>query len=159
MTEQRRKYLLNWYYTNRSNSESYKEKRKEYYRKNKKKMSISNREYYKNKRKESPELKLRMNLRNRINMALKNNQKSGSAIKDLGCTVEQLKTYLENKFIPGMSWENYGKGPQKWQIDHIIPLFTFDLTDREQFLIASHYTNLQPLWYDEHLIKTQIDMR
>jgi hypothetical protein len=49
----------------------------------------------------------------------------------------------------GMSWANYGL----WQIDHIQPLVAFDLTDREQFLKACNYTNLQPLWTIENLSK------
>ena len=41
-----------------------------------------------------------------------------------------------------MTWGNYGKF---WEIDHILPLASFDLTDREQFLRSIHWTNLQPL--------------
>jgi hypothetical protein len=43
-----------------------------------------------------------------------------------------------------MTWENYRF--YGWHIDHIGPLARFDLTDREQFLQAVRYTNLQPLW-------------
>lgn len=77
--------------------------------------------------------------------------KAGSARRDLGCTVEELRAYLEAKFQEGMSWDNYGTSG--WHIDHIIPLSTFDLTDREQFLKACHYTNLQPLWAKDNLSK------
>jgi hypothetical protein len=50
-----------------------------------------------------------------------------------------------------MSWGNYGF--RGWHIDHIIPLASFDLTDREQFLKACHHTNLQPMWAKENLSK------
>lgn len=88
------------------------------------------------------------NIRNRVWYAI-NKYRPGSAIKDLGCTVVELKRYLESQFQDGMSWENYGE----WHIDHIEPLANFDLTDREQFKKAVHYTNLQPLWAIDNLIK------
>ena len=49
-----------------------------------------------------------------------------------------------------MSWSNWGK---VWELDHIIPLHKFDLTDREQFVKACHYTNLQPMWAKDNLSK------
>ena len=85
-------------------------------------------------------------LRNRFNQAIKGNCKSGSAVSDLGCTMLEFIVYFESLFTEGMSWENNGIGKNKWQIDHIIPLALFDLTDRKQLLRACHYTNLQPLW-------------
>ncbi len=91
-------------------------------------------------------------LRRRLLQALKKNQKSGSAVSDLGCSIDELKVHLESKFQEGMSWDNYGKFG--WHIDHIIPLSSFDLTDREQFLKACHYTNLQPLWAIDNLRKS-----
>lgn len=87
-------------------------------------------------------------LRNSINRGLKKG-KAGSAIRDLGCTIPELKKYLESKFQTGMTWENQGS----WHIDHIRPLVSFDLTDRAQFCQAVHYTNLQPLWARDNLVK------
>jgi hypothetical protein len=97
------------------------------------------------------QFKLAKNLRSRMGTAIKRVFKAGSAVRDCGCSMEFLRNYLEAKFLPGMAWENWGvKG---WHIDHIIPLDAFDLTNREQFLTACHYTNLQPLWWQENLSK------
>ena len=95
--------------------------------------------------------KIKHSLRARIGHALKNSQKSGSAVRDLGCSIEKFRDHLEVRFVSNMSWINYGhKG---WHIDHIVPLSSFDLTDPKQFREACHYTNLQPLWAKDNLIK------
>jgi hypothetical protein len=106
--------------------------------------------YVQNKRNTDPNYKLRTNLRTRINVAIKHNQKAGSAVRDLGCSIPELKLYLEKRFTSEMSWNNWGTF---WQIDHIKPLAKFNLTDREQFLEACHYSNLQPLYWEDNLIK------
>jgi len=93
-------------------------------------------------------------LRGRISKAVRNNQKAGSAVSDLGCSVQHFKLHLELFFDEGMSWENYGLGKHKWTIDHIKPLSSFDLTNRQQFLEACHYTNLQPMWYLDNISKS-----
>ena len=49
-----------------------------------------------------------------------------------------------------MTWENYGS---KWHIDHIIPISSFNLKNREEFLQACNWLNLQPLWAEENLRK------
>lgn len=100
---------------------------------------------------ERPEFYLRSILRRRLGRALKNKQKAGSAVRDLGCSIADLTTYLEKQFLPNMTWDNWGlKG---WHIDHIKPLASFDLSDRTQFLQACHYTNLRPLWATDNLRK------
>jgi hypothetical protein len=100
--------------------------------------------------------KIALNLRRRMSALLRGNWKVGSAIKDLGCTIEEFKNMLESMFykccLTGkeMTWANYGT---EWHIDHIIPLNSFDLSDIVQFKKACHYTNLQPLWARHNLTK------
>ncbi len=97
-----------------------------------------------NKRKTNINYRLSVCLRSRIGTALRRRKikKIGSSVKDMGCSVDFLKEYIESKFKIGMSWENYGE----WHIDHIIPLSKFNLQKKEDFLKACHFTNLQPLW-------------
>lgn len=106
--------------------------------------------YAKNRRKLDINFRLAGNLRSRLNKAIKNNYKTGSAVSDLGCSIEQLKKHLELQFTEGMSWNNYGD----WHIDHIQPLANFDLTDEKELKKACHYTNLQPMWAKDNIIKS-----
>lgn len=98
---------------------------------------------------------IRKNLRCRFNKAFEGNYKTGSAVKDLGCSIAELKNYLQGMWLPGMTWENYGMGG--WCIDHIKPLCAFDLRDIQQVRIACHFTNLQPLWEHDNLEKRKYD--
>jgi hypothetical protein len=61
----------------------------------------------------------------------------------LGSTIEECRLYLESQFKPEMTWENHG---EVWEIDHIIPCSSFDLTDTEQQKQCFHYSNTQPLF-------------
>lgn len=108
-------------------------------------------DYRKARWKENAQYRLSCLLRTRLNKFVSGGIKSGSAVSDLGCSVHELKDHLESQFKEGMTWDNLGVGG--WHIDHIVPLSSFDLTDREQLLEACHYTNLQPLWAEENLRK------
>lgn len=94
-------------------------------------------------------------LRVRLNKALNGNQKTGSAVADLGCSIPEFKERIEARFQNGMTWENRGK---TWHLDHVKPFMFFDLTDREQFLQVCHYTNYQPLFVEDHRAKTAVEM-
>jgi len=128
-------------------------KRQKYEKENKEIIRERKRIRHNFRRKTDINFKLKSYLRTRIYCAIKKNQKVGSAIRDLGCTGEELKQYLESKFKERMSWNNWGNKEGQWSIDHIVPLSSFDLTVREQFLKACHYTNLQPLWHIDNLRK------
>jgi hypothetical protein len=98
--------------------------------------------YHREKLLTDPGYRLACALRSRLYCAIRDGLKTGSAVRDLGCSIDELIAFIESKFTEGMSWSSWGE----WHLDHIKPLASFDLTDREQFLAACHYTNLQPLW-------------
>ena len=102
---------------------------------------------------EDLDFRLGQNLRARMRKALKTGNGSGSVLRRLGCTISELQSHLESKFQPGMSWDNYGHGRDKWNIDHIIPLRAFDLSQEQHIVLACHYLNLQPLWQPENFSK------
>lgn len=122
-----------------------------YRQKNKSTLRAKKSIYRKNKIKSDVRFKLSRNLRTRLYHALMGNSKAGSAVRDLGCSLEELKAHLESKFQPGMSWENWNS--TGWHIDHIISLSKFNLTNREDLLKACHFSNLQPMWALENLRK------
>jgi 5-methylcytosine-specific restriction endonuclease McrA len=103
------------------------------------------REYVKKRYNNDPQYRIACNLRRRLTFAVMNHQKTGSAVRDLGCSIAYLIRYIEALWEPWMNWSNYGNRKGQWSIDHIIPLSAFDLTDRQQLLKAVHYTNLRPL--------------
>ena len=125
--------------------------------KNKTRRAKRYRIYRKDREQRDPQFKLQRILRVRLNNAVTNEAKSGSAVRDLGCTIDFLKTYIETLFLPGMTWENHGRGPNKWHIDHIVPLCQFNLRNRIELRKACYYTNLQPLWEPDNLKKARRD--
>jgi len=124
---------------------------KDYYFKNKEKLDKYKTDYHRNRRRNDINYRLKQNLRKRIWDVLKNNIKSEATMKLIGCSIDQLKQHLELKFKKGMKWLNYGK--QGWEIDHIKPCSSFDLSKPEEQKICFHYTNLQPLWAEENSSK------
>jgi hypothetical protein len=77
--------------------------------------------------------------------------KSAASQRIVGCSLFELRLWLEARFQPGMTWANHGL--YGWHIDHVIPISKFDLADPAQVRACFHYTNLQPLWAPENLSK------
>jgi 5-methylcytosine-specific restriction endonuclease McrA len=105
--------------------------------------------YHQHKRKTDPTYRLKHNLRNRFYKTITN--KTNSVFEYLGCTVEECKLHLSSQFKPGMEWENYGG---YWEIDHIIPIYSFDLTQQDEIHKCWNYKNLQPLTINENRTKS-----
>lgn len=148
-------------------------KKKEYVEKNKKKIYKKNSEYHKiwyeknkkikllkskfyNEKRESedPEYKLRRRLRSRLTTALKKYLKVPFKERNInlliGCSLAELRKYLESQFKDDMNWNNHGK---LWHIDHIKPCRLFNLSDIEEQRRCFNYRNLQPLYAQENLKK------
>ena len=114
---------------------------KRYTEKNKEKLKL---------KRQNIDYRLRSSLRSRILNFLKsvNTKKTNKTLEIVGCTPQFLKEYLEKQFTHGMSWSNYGE----WHIDHIIPLSS--TKNKEEIYKLCHYSNLQPLWAKDNLIKS-----
>lgn len=69
--------------------------------------------------------------------------------------LSELKAHLERQFLPGMSWANWGRAPDGWHVDHILPVASFVFTTAEdpQFSACWAITNLRPLWSADNLRK------
>ena len=122
--------------------------RKSYYIKNKTLIHEKQRLYLSN----NIQARIKHNLRMRTRHVLRGKIKSGTTICLLGCQPEFLISYIEKQFKEGMTWDNYGRNG--WHIDHILPCASFDLSDPEQQKECFHYTNLQPLWAEDNLRKS-----
>lgn len=95
--------------------------------------------------------RISQNLRVRMRHALnyQSVKRQTSVYELVGCTISQLRCYLEGMFKEGMSWENR----RLWHIDHIKPCALFDLRELDRQKECFHYTNLQPLWAGENMKK------
>jgi hypothetical protein len=152
--EKIKEYNTKW---NEENQEYYKKYFEEYnklnYEKEKErklKWSRDNKEYSNNyqkqRKKEDILFRLKTNIRTSVNRYLK--YKSKHTFDIVGCTPQFLKEHLEAQFIDGMTWENRSE----WHIDHIIPLSSAK-TEDEVYMLC-HYKNLQPLWAEDNLKKS-----
>jgi len=96
-------------------------------------------------------------VRNRLHKALQNvGKKSQRTMAYIGCTPNELADYLELQFKKEMTWANIGT---VWEIDHIVAFCTVDCADDEELKRVAHYTNLQPLFVEEHKKKTVEDVK
>ena len=133
----------------KENKENIAKRKKEYYLNNKEKTLETIRKYNLKRRKTDSLYKLRGNLRTLIQKSIKKQgySKKSKTFNILGCSFEEFKIHLENKFTKGMTWENQGK----WHMDHIYPVSL--AKDEEELIMLNHYTNFQPLWAIDNLKK------
>lgn len=104
---------------------------------------------YYHKYRQDPVCRALWNARNRLRKFLTRQCRNESSLSLIGCDIVTFKTHLEQQFVLGMNWNNYGK----WHIDHKIPCASFDLSKPEEQKKCFHFTNLQPLWARDNLVK------
>ena len=123
--------------------------RKRNIERNKKKETKKYQVEYKRKRRKEPYYRIMMNVRCGITRFVKNENITKSKYTEyIGCDIPFFVEYLKSKFKPGMTLENYGT---IWHIDHIIPTSYFGI---DEIKTAWHYTNLQPLFKIENILKS-----
>ena len=105
----------------------------------------ANKKYRKNKYNTDLIFRFACKLVNRTSKFFKGN-KSFSTEKLLGCSYEFARKWIEVQFTAEMNWNNI-------HIDHIRPLSSFTMLEKEQFK-ACNWRNLQPLLKNDNLEKT-----
>ncbi len=69
----------------------------------------------------------------------------------LGCSIEQIRAWLEYNFDDDMNWENMGS---YWHIDHVKPCASFDFAeDEEDIYECFGWKNLRPCEGTENISK------
>jgi hypothetical protein len=101
---------------------------------------------------ESPEYKAAVSARNMLKRVLRKGkrEKHGGSYEMLGYDRDQLMDHMSSLFTEGMSWDNYGE----WHIDHIVPvslMFEYGVTEPN---LVNALDNLQPLWAEDNLKKS-----
>lgn len=145
----------------KKNAKKHCEKQRQYreanphaYRKWAKKNREARNAYMREFRRRNPTQRLAAAVRCRVHEALKlcGLKKDKPLVKLLGYPVTALRSHLEARFLPGMTWDNYGS---EWQVDHVRPVasFAFTSTDDPQFKECWALRNLQPLWKIDNLRK------
>jgi len=169
-----------WYEKNKEEikkrRENSKDKRKQYCEKNKEEIKRKRKEYRENNKEKIKERRKELSqkhkkahseyaviwrnrgqngqiddIRKYTRDALFKNRKTCKFEYYLGCDRAFFKQHIESLFLNGMNWNNYGN---VWNLDHIIPISSFDLSDEEQKLIACNYKNVQPLFCTDNFSKS-----
>lgn len=142
--------------TKRKNREKYKDRYREMARKTKREKKEEYKARHQERLKTDPNYKIKRAFRSRFNCALllKGHKKASKSLEILGCSLDELRKYLESLWLPGMTWENHGSGPGFWEIDHRLPCNCFLFVNPEAQKICFHYTNLQPLWWEDNQNKS-----
>ena len=141
--EQAKEYKKKHYQENKEHFKKYREDNKEYHKK-------WSREHCKKKYHEDIEFRIILTLRSRLSLAIKNNKKSAPTKELLGADIKFVRNWIEGQFVEGMNWDNYGK----WHIDHVYPISKFNLMQPYEQKICFHWFNLQPMWAEENLKKS-----
>jgi hypothetical protein len=149
--EKRLNYHKKWCENKREYLNQY---HKEWREKNIDKHRENKRNYEKTRKANDPLYKLIANFRTAIYTVLKENNmnKYGHYFEILKYSPDELSNHLETKFTDGMTWENYGE----WHVDHIKPIssFNFNEVGDEEFLKCWSLDNLQPMWGEENIRKS-----
>jgi hypothetical protein len=99
------------------------------------------------------EFRLGRNYRRRLLKCLTSQVKDEHSLEFLGCDISTLRRHLEDRFLPGMSWSNYGGKDGCWVMDHFCPCAEYYLQNKDEARVCFHYTNIVPLWHTDNMMK------
>ena len=146
------------------------EKNKKYYLENRNRIVNNQKLYnkqnrtkinlYEKKRRETDFVyKFANNIRVRTSQSFKaqNVRKTNKTFDLLGCSHSFFKNWIIHQLNGIMTIENYGS---VWQIDHCLPITSFNLLDENDMKKCFCWVNLRPMYCSENISKgNKIDMR
>ena len=93
--------------------------------------------------------KLACNLRSRISSAIKskNVRKTNKTFALLGCSPSFFQRWIFHQLYGEINLENYGS---VWQIDHCLPIASFNLLDENDMMKCFNWVNLRPMYSTEN---------
>lgn len=68
----------------------------------------------------------------------------------IGMTILDYRKYIKELMQDDMTWDNYKK---TWDIDHLVPLCLFDLTNENEVALAFHAYNTIPMYCHDNKLK------
>lgn len=133
-TCEKKKALENYH----ANRKSKIEQNKLYKANNKDKINKTRRQYTSEKMKD-PLLRLIRDMKCLLSAKI---NKTATSSLYLGTDTDIIKRWIEWNFDDNMNWDNRG---DVWQIDHTLPIHSFDLTNEQQCFLCFNWKNLMPL--------------
>jgi hypothetical protein len=98
---------------------------------------------------ENPAFKFAKTIRKRMLSVIKN--KASNSMDILGCPIEFFTLWIDfQMYGTQFTFENHGS---LWQMDHVAPCASYDLTNAKHQLLCFHWSNHQPLGCMENLVK------
>ena len=95
------------------------------------------RERVNTKRKEDDQFRIKTDIVSHTRHFINGERRS---YKLVNCSFEQLQRWFIYLLPDTHSWND-----KNWHVDHVIPLSFFDLTEKNQLIIACHWSNLRPI--------------
>ena len=135
-----------WSYNNYDKFKIYK---KQYFQQNKNKINESPKQPEKNRKDSELNFKLACNLRFRTYKAFKsqNVRKTNKTFDLLGCSHSFFQNWINHQLYGNMTIEKYGS---VWQIDHCLPIASFNLLDENAMKKCFNWINLRPMYSNEN---------
>ncbi|ANB50578.1 hypothetical protein [Powai lake megavirus] len=105
----------------------------------------------KNRYHTDPSYRTKKILRSRLAKVLKGEKKSKKTLEYVGMELPQLREWMEFQFDKNMTWNNQGI---YWDIDHVTPCSSFDLSIEKEIYECFNWKNIRPLSKKENSNKS-----
>jgi hypothetical protein len=98
-----------------------------------------------------PNFRMRKILRTRLIKTIKGIKTSKSLMSYVDVDILTFVKWIEYQWHDNMSWDNYGS---LWEVDHVIPCSSYDLTIEDNKKECFHWSNMRPLLKTQNMSKS-----